>query len=149
MTFMNEDAKEKIDKMRKEKWVECSMVIEAIAVKKEVVEGSLKEHVDKLHSIKDVFVYATKLHETIKLEKPFKNFDETYSQIVELKLFVKNVFTLMTVIVLYGPSSIEVLGPKNTNVNIQELQTIANSTADLIHQFAAAGVGGIVMTPKK
>ena len=146
---MDHEIKEKAEKLRKEKWIESIFMIEAIAVNKEFVEESLKGHIDKLQSIKDVFVYDVQFMETIKIDKPLKNIDEAYSQIVEVKLFSKNVFTLLTLIVLYGPSSIEILGPNSTNVNIDELQHISISIADLIHQFAAAGAGGIVMTHSK
>jgi len=48
---------------------------------------------------------------------------------------------------LYGPSAIEVLSPPNKQVSAGEIQNIVNTLAGLLHQFAAAGAGGIVITP--
>ncbi len=149
MFLMDSETRARADKLRKDKWIESSMFIEAIAVKQEVVESSLEEHINKMRSIRDIFVYHTEFKESLKVEKPFKDIDEAYSMIAEIKLFAKDLFSLMTVIVLYGPSSVEVLGPNNLNVNIDEVQQIANSVADLIHQFAAAGAGGIILSQRK
>lgn len=141
--------KEEINKKKKEGWIEAWFGIEALAVEKDAVEKALDNHVKKLSSTRDVLVYDTKFSDTTKVEKPIKNLAEGYAQIVELKLFVKNIFTLARIIMIYGPSSIEILGPNETKVKIDETQNIANLIATLVHQFASAGIGGIVITPEK
>ncbi len=144
-----ETKKEEIDKKRKEKWFELMFTIEALAVKKEIVEKSLKTHIEKLGNIKDVFVYETEYMDTVKVEKPLKNVEEAYSAVVKLKLFIRNLPTLIQIVMVYGPSSIEVFGPERTELSLSETQDITNLLAGIVHQFAAAGAGGIVITPAK
>lgn len=140
---MNDEIKEK----RKEKWYEVWFSIEALAVDKDVVENALKRHVEKMGDIRDVFIYETQFSETIKVEKPMKNIEEAYSQIVKVKFFAKNLSTLVGVVMTYGPSSVEIIGPEKKELNLSETQDIVNLLAGVVHQFAAAGVGGIVITP--
>ena len=150
---MEELSKEKLEQeiknKRKDNWIEAWFGIEALAVDKGIVESSLKKHVEKLSSIKYAFVYEKKFSEIKKVENPVKNIKEGFSQIVELKLFVKDLFSLINIVIVYGPSSVEIIGPKNKEIKIEEIQRIANVLAGIVHQFASAGVGGIVITPEK
>lgn len=140
---------EQIKEKRKEKWFELWFTIEALAVDKQVVENALKKHVEKMEKVKNVLVYETDYGETLRVEKPLKNVEEGYSQYVKVKLFVKDLPTLISVVMTYGPSAIEVLGPEKKELSISEVQNIVNLLAGIVHQFAAAGVGGIVITPDK
>jgi hypothetical protein len=137
--------KDEIQKKKDEKWIEVSFLIEAMAVDKEVVENALKEHVDKMS--KEVSVYDTQYQETVDVKDPAPDVEKAYSRLCEVKFFVKNVETLIRVVLLYGPSSIEILSPNHKEVNIEELQNISNTLAGLLHQFAQAGAGGVVISP--
>lgn len=139
---------EEIKKKRKEQWIEAWFAIEALATSKETVENALKTHVENLGHAKDTFVYDKKLSEIKHVENPLKDVAEGFSQVAEIKLFAKNVFALVSLVLLYGPSSIEILSPNEKEINISELQDMCNLLAGLMHQFAAAGVGGMVITPK-
>jgi hypothetical protein len=143
------ELKEEINKRRKDKWFEVAFGIEVLAVKEDVAGDSLNKHVNKLSKEPWVFVYEKKFSEIQRVENPMKNVELAYSQIVSLKLFVKNLSTLLHIVMLYGPSSIEVLGPNKKEVELGEIQHVANNLASIVHQFAAAGVGGIVITPEK
>jgi hypothetical protein len=146
---MNDETKELINQKKKERWLEVWFSIEALAVEKEVVESALQDHTEKMNSIKDVFIYETDFSESIKVEKPMKNVEEAYSQIVKVKFFVKSLSTLLSVVMTYGPSSVEIIGPEKKEINISEIQDISNLIAGVVHQFAAAGAGGIIITPDK
>jgi hypothetical protein len=78
-----------------------------------------------------------------------KNVEEAYSQIAKVKFFAKNLSVLISVVMTYGPSAIEILGPDKKEMKINEVQNIVNLLAGVVHQFAAAGVGGIIITPDK
>jgi len=143
------DLRDEINKRKKDGWIEAWFAIEALAVKEDIVKNALELHVKKLSAIKGAFVYETKFSDIKTVEKPLKNIEKGYSQIVELKLFVKNLLTLIKIVMLYGPSSIEILGPNELKIKIDEVQNIANVIATLVHQFASAGVGGIVISPEK
>jgi hypothetical protein len=145
----NEELKEEIRNKRKNNWIEAWFCIEALAVNKEVVESSLKEHVEKLSKVKEAFIYEKKFSETKKVENPIANIKEAFSQIVELKLFIKDLFSLISIVIVYGPSSVEIIGPRCKEVKAEEIQRISNVLSGIIHQFASAGIGGIVITPEK
>jgi hypothetical protein len=143
------DMKEEIGKRRKEKWFELHMGIEVLGISRDIAENSLAEHVRKLSSEDGVFVYEEKFSDIQKVDKPLRDVDEAYAQVASVKLFAKNLSTLMHVVMLYGPSSIEVIGPDKRDISVGEVQHVANNLASIVHQFAAAGVGGIVITPEK
>jgi hypothetical protein len=140
---------DEIQEKRKEKWFEVQFTIEALAVDKEFVEKALRTHVEKMSKIRTLFVYDTKYLETLKVQKPMDNIEEAFSQVVKVKFFAKDLLTLFNVVMVYGPSSIEILGPDRHEIKISEVQGISNTLAGVVHQFAAAGVGGIVITPDK
>ena len=139
---------EEIKKRRKEGWIEAWFAIEALATAKETVEDSLKKHIESLARAKDTFVYEKKFSETKRVANPIKDVAEGYSQVVEIKLLAKNVFTLVSLVLIYGPSSVEILGPNEKAMKIGEMQDMCNLLSGLMHQFAAAGIGGMVITPK-
>ena len=143
------ELKDEIKQKKKDNWIEAWFGIEALGVNQEVVESALKKHIDKLSNSKGVFVYETKFGEIKRVEKPMKNVEVAYSQIVEVRLFLKNLYILVNAVLLYGPSSVEILGPSSKEIKIDEIQNMANLLAALIHQFASAGVGGIIITPEK
>ncbi len=58
-------------------------------------------------------------------------------------------FTLVNVVLVYGPSAIEILGPDKKEIPLEEIQNLTNLLAGVVHQFAAAGVGGIVISPER
>ncbi|MBI2971267.1 MAG: hypothetical protein HYY37_02495 [Candidatus Aenigmarchaeota archaeon] len=138
--------REEMDRKRKEQWIEAWFSIEAFAFGKETVEGALKDHMERLGRAKDVAVYRTSLGETVAVDVGDK---KGFSQIAEASLFAKDLFTLFNIIMVYGPSAVEILGPSRKEITIDELQTMANTLAGVVHQFAAAGAGGIVISPGK
>jgi hypothetical protein len=143
-----ENVKEEINRKKEENWIDTWFAIETLAVDKEIVENALKRHIEKLAKAPGVFVYASKYSETEKVENPLKNVKEAFSQVAEVKLFIKNVPTLINIVLMYGPSSVEILGPNNKDIKINEMQDVANLLAGLVHQFASAGVGGVVISSK-
>ena len=78
-----------------------------------------------------------------------KNVEEAYSQVAKVRFFSRDLLTLLNIVMVYGPSSVEILGPDKAEIKISEVQQLSNTVAGLVHQFAAAGVGGIVITPDK
>lgn len=143
---MNND---EIKSKRKEKWLEVSFSIEALAVSKDVVEEALKKHVDHMSGLKGIYVYDTVFHEAVHVKKPMKGIEEAYSQVARVKFFAKNFSLLIDVVMAYGPSSVEILGPSRHELGLSEAQEILNNIAGVVHQFAAAGAGGIVIAPDK
>ena len=138
---------DEIKKMKKEKWLDVWFTIEALGVSEEIVKSSLEEHVEKLCRVKDVFVYEKGFKDVKKVEKPMRNIDTAYSYVASVKFFTRTLSTLLGVVLTYGPSSVEIMGQAKKEIEMGEAQEIANVLAGLVNEFAAAGVGGIVITP--
>jgi len=141
---LNELAKKKL----KEGWLKVWFAIEAMAVSEETVKNAMERHIDSLSKAKDVLVIEKTFKDVKEVEKDKlpKGIERAFSQVAEVTLLVKDFFTLVNIVILYGPSSIEILEPAMKEIKIDEIQNIANLIAGLVHQFAAAGVGGIVLT---
>lgn len=144
-----DDIGEEVKEKRKAKWFDVWASIEALAVDRGVVENALKKHVEKMGEVRDILVYETEFTETIRVENPAKNVAEGYSQIAKVKFLAKNLLTLVSVVMTYGPSSVEIMGPDMKEMRLDEVQNIVNLLAGVVHQFAAAGVGGIIIMPDK
>ncbi len=147
------DNEERINECRKNQWIEAWFAIEAVGVSEEVVKESLENLVKKMGNIKSLHIYEKNFRSIEKMEeaeasKIRKDLKEAWNQVVELRLFTKTLTDLINVIYLYGPSAVEILGPETKEVGLHEIQDIANSLSGLLHQFAAAGIGGVVITPK-
>ncbi|MBI5332859.1 MAG: hypothetical protein HZB65_04755 [Candidatus Aenigmarchaeota archaeon] len=145
---MNEETKDKINELKKKGWLDVWFAFDVLGVNQEIVEQSLGNHISKLEKLSVVFIYNKEFKTAEKVETPPKGVEEAWSKVIELKLFIKSFTDLINIIYLYGPSAIEILSPNSKELKLEELQDIANTMAGLMHQFAAAGAGGIVITPK-
>jgi len=143
------DMKEEISKRRKDQWIELLFSVEVLAATRNVAETSLAEHAEKIEKSPGIFVYEKKFFDTTEVKNPMKGVEVGFSRAVVMKLFIKDLFTALTAIMIYGPSSVEVLGPGKKEISMSEMQNIANNVASLVHQFAAAGAGGLVISPKR
>lgn len=136
-------------RLRREKWLDVWFSIEALGIKEDIVKVALEKHIEKLEGVRGAHVYEKKFYDTIRVENPMKDVKEAYSGIVDVKLLVKDLYTLASIVLVYGPSSVEIVGPEKKEVSMEEVQNIANTLAGVVHQFAAAGVGGIVISPER
>ncbi|MBI2580074.1 MAG: hypothetical protein HYW27_04200 [Candidatus Aenigmarchaeota archaeon] len=143
---MNDDD---IRKRKKEGWIEASFAIEVLAIKEDVAKESLSKLVEEMKEVRGAYVYESGFSDIAKVKAPLKGVEEAYSQIATVKLFSKDVMTLVSLAITFGPSSIEIMGPSEKNISVSELQNMMNLISGIIHQFAAAGMGGIVISPEK
>ncbi|OYT42918.1 MAG: hypothetical protein B6U88_02465 [Candidatus Aenigmarchaeota archaeon ex4484_56] len=142
------DTKIKLEELKSKKWIDTTMIFEVLGTNREIVEKSLKEHIKNLEKIKTCFVYKKEYSDITKVEKPLRNIDEGYSQIVEVNCMIKDLKTLTIISISYGPSSIEILEPDKIELSAGEAQDILNMVSGVVHKFAEVGLGGIVATPK-
>jgi hypothetical protein len=125
-------------------WLRAWLAFEALAVSEDVTRSTLEELVNKLDSDARVKVYKKSFGQAIKREKPLKNIEFGWSITVEVELVAKSLQGLLSIIMEYGPSSVEVLEPAKFSVGAGEAQNILNMVASMMHEYAAAGLGGIV-----
>ena len=142
---MDEEMKELVKKREKEGWVKSRMIIEVLAVTEEAAKSSLEKHVDNMGKEENALVYRKEFREIKEMENPMPNVPKGYSNIVELELLTKDYEKLIYLVMTYGPSSTEILSPDNIKLNMGEAQGIVNTVADMVHKFASAGLGGLLI----
>jgi len=136
---------EKVRKKLSEGWIKSSMIIEALGVTKDAVKTAMEMHVRKIGEERGIIVSKQKFHEIRKVDKPFGNIPKAYSIIVDLEVLTEKYDHLVYIAMNYGPTSIEILEPEHIKIDMGEAQGILNSVSDLVHRFAAQGIGGIVV----
>lgn len=137
----------KIDpgKKVKEGWVRSTMMIEVLAITKEAAKSALESHVKKMEAIKTSYIHKKEFRDFMEVKNPFPNVDKAFSYVVELELVSKNFESLLYMVLNFAPSSVEILEPKNLKLDIGEAQSILVTVAEMIHRFARAGLGGVLI----
>ncbi len=142
---MSKDIKDIVKQKMKDGWIRSQMFIEVMAINEEAAKDALQKHVQKLENEKGVLLSKIDWKESRKVEKPFPNVPEAYSYVVELEVLTEGYERLVFVAMNYGPSSVEVLEPEEIKLKAWEADGIVNSIADIMHNFAARGAGGIIL----
>lgn len=136
---------EKVKKKIKEGWIRATMMVEAMAVSEDAAKSALEKHIEAMDREDGIIRYKTEWGEMKKLDKPFKNVETAYSYIVEVEFVAKSFEKLVWTTMTFCPSSIEILEPENIKLDMGDAQGILNSISDIIHRFAAMGIGGIIV----
>jgi len=137
------------DERIQEGWLRAWLGFSALAADEEIAKAALVELVDKLEKEDNVKLYKKDFGDFVKHEKPLPNIDVGWSGTAEVEFAVKDFDTLLHIVMHYGPSAAEILEPSKLTLNVGQAQRILNSVAMMMHQFAAAGLGGIVFVRGK
>ena len=124
------------------------IAFEVLAVSESVVKDSLGKMIENLDKDKRISLYKKSFTDIVKVEKPLKNIDIAYSCTCEIECVVKKLEDLVLIVIQYGPSAVEILEPTKFDISSREAQNIMNSVSEMMHMFAAAGVGGLVFLNK-
>jgi hypothetical protein len=135
------DADEFVQKGQLRVWA----AFEVMASQEEIASDSLKKHIEKLETDGRVKLYKKQFSDVKQVEKPLPNLKTGFSYICEVEFVVKDLEDLIKLVVEYGPSSIEIVEPAEMKLNITQTQSILNFISAMMHRFAAAGMGGIVI----
>ncbi len=141
--------KEEIKERLEKGWIKSRVNFEIMAVDKEIATKTLEEHVEKLKKVPDNSVLNEKFGEILEVKPPPREIKQAFSQIVEVEVLSKDIEALLFIVVGFAPSSIEVLEPKEMTIKFQTIQYIMNSVSEIMHRFAAEGVGGVVVSTKR
>ena len=135
----------KAEKRLKDGWIKAALIIEVLAVNEEAAKSALEKHVEKMGKEDNTMILDNKFHATEEVQNPTPRLEKAYSQIVDVDVLVKDFDNLVKLVVSYAPSSIEILEPEKIRMDMGEAQGILNSISELIHKFAQAGLGGIMV----
>ena len=141
--------KEEADEKVNQNWIRTKMVFEIIGVKEEVTKVALKDFMNKLDNDNRVGLFHTDYSDIARIENPTKHIKEGFSQICEAELIIKSFENLVGVVMEYGPAGIEITEPTRIELTIGEAQSIANLVSQMVHRFAAAGIGGLLFVKEK
>lgn len=130
-------------------WFDTWLSFEGMAVNQEVIRTALESLMKRLDVDSKVRIYEKNYLEPAKVENPFKGIKEAWSQVVNIKLVAKSFDDLVQMIIEYGPSSVEIIGPPKSQLSVREAQDILNNIAAMMHRYAAAGIGGAVVVQGK
>lgn len=141
--------KQEADEKVKNRWMRIRMVFEVIGVRQDISENALKELMAKLERDKRISVYGKEFSDIIKVENPAKNIKEGYSQVCEVSLVSKSLENIIGIIIEYGPAAIEVVEPSKIEMTAGEATAVTNIVSQMIHRFAAAGIGSLLFVKEK
>jgi GTP cyclohydrolase FolE2 len=136
---------EKVNKKMKEGWIRTTMMVEVMAMSEDAAKTALEKHIAGIDREDGLIKYKTEWGEMRKVEKPFKNVEVAYSYIAEIEFIAQSFDKLVWAVMTFCPSSIEILEPRNIKMDMGDAQGILNSISDIIHRFAAMGIGGVVV----
>ena len=139
------DAAEEARKAEKAGWIKAHFTIEALTAAEDKVRPALEKHVAKMKKEKHAIIANERFREVRKVTQPVPQVPEAYSCIVEMDVLTERFERLLYLVVAFGPTSVEILAPAELKLKMGEAQTILNGVADIIHRFAQAGVGGLVI----
>lgn len=122
------------------------MVFEAIAAKKEAVEESLDDHLEKLESESEVEIKLSNIDDVSKIEKPHPELEEGYSQVAECQVEVESFKKCIQITFDYGPTYVQVEGPEEYEMDLKEGQESLQQVADVMHSYAQKGLGGVLVS---
>lgn len=137
--------KEQISEKLKQGWIQASMMFEVLAVTEEAAKEALQNHIDKLEKRGFVDMVKKDFSPAEKVEKPMQGIESAFSQVCETEIMVKGLENLVQIVLEFGPTSVEILKPEKYEISIREAQNMLNLMAEMMHRFAAAGFGGIVI----
>lgn len=129
----------------KEGWIKCWMMVEVMAINEDTAKKSLENHIEKMSKEKKTIILKKEFREIKKIENPFPNVKEAFSNIAEIVVLTENFETLVYLAMNYAPSGIELVYPKEIKLDMGEAQGIVVSVADMLHKFAKVGAGGVLI----
>ncbi|MBI4177644.1 MAG: hypothetical protein HY516_04750 [Candidatus Aenigmarchaeota archaeon] len=127
-------------------WLKAWVMVESLATKEDVSRQSLIELTKLVEKEQEIGVVKKEVKESHKVENPLPNIAEAYSTVLELEILAKNYGSLARFVINYGPSAVEILEPKKIAIELGEAQNVLNEVANLVHRFAQAGIGGVVIS---
>ncbi len=108
--------------------IKAIVVIELMGSPKEHIESLMKEIVENLKKEKDVKVHSHKMSDIAEV----KGF---WSSFTELEIEVKDIGKLVDISFDYMPSSIEILEPEKTEVDMKYMGDFINDLLARLHRY--------------
>ncbi len=130
-------------------WMKVWMIFEVQAADKAVCVSSLKKHVKDMGSLDSVEIIDESFAGVDKIEAPEglkkRGVNALFAQVSEVTIMARDFEGLVNVVINYAPSAVEVMAPEKITITMRDAQNSLVSVADMMHKFARAGIGGVVI----
>lgn len=126
--------------------IEVWMIFQVVAATEDAAVESLDEHVEKLETENGVQSMTVEMDDVQEVDQPTPNVEQGYSRVCEVEMEVAGFDDMVSIVVNYGPTSVDVKGPESREMDIGEMRTALNSVAQMMHQFLQAGAGGMMIS---
>ncbi|NOR85194.1 hypothetical protein GQ473_03685 [archaeon] len=131
-------------------WIKSWMVFEVQASTKELAQSSLKKHIDLILSDeKRVYLVEKNFVPIEKIDAPDHLKEQglpiLFSQVAEIIIIAKEFETLVNIVLNYAPSVVEIIAPDKITLSMSDAQGALASVSDMMHKYAQAGLGGMLI----
>lgn len=139
----------KVDELLSKGWMKVWMIFEVQAADKAVCVSSLKKHIKDMGSLDSVEIIDESFAGVDKIEAPEglkkRGVNTLFAQVSEVTIMARDFEGLVNVVINYAPSAVEIMAPEKITITMRDAQNSLASVADMMHKFARAGIGGVVI----
>lgn len=126
--------------------IQTWMVFEVLAGQRDTAEESLASHIEKLEELDAVSIDSKDFDELKEVDDPHPSLETGYSQVCEVECTVDEFSSLIEIVMNYGPTMIDILGPDEITLDLTEAQESMNLVAEMMQKFLQAGAGGMMIS---
>ncbi len=145
---MNDDDL-RMNELLEKGWIKTWMIFEVQAAEKGVCVSALKKHVKDMASEPSVEVTQESFTDVDDIEVPEglkqRGVKALFTQVCEVTLMAKEFEALVNIVINYAPTAVEVMAPEKIVLTMRDAQNSLVSLSDMMHKFARAGVGGMMI----
>ena len=145
---MNDDDL-RMDDLLDKGWIKTWMIFEVQAADKAVCVSALKKHVKDMASEPSVEIIGESFTDVDDIDVPEglkkRGVKALFTQVCEVTVMAKEFEALVNVVINYAPTAVEVMAPEKIVLSMRDAQNSLVSLSDMMHKFARAGVGGMLI----
>lgn len=139
----------KMDELLEKGWIKTWMIFEVQAADKDMCASALKKHIKDMASEPSIKVIGESFTDVNDIEVPEglkqRGVKALFTQVCEVTVMAKEFEALVNVVINYAPTAVEVMAPEKIVLTMRDAQNSLVSLSDMMHKFARAGVGGMLI----
>ena len=112
--------------------IQSRFIVEAQGKPKSFVDSTLKKHIEKMKGVKGIEVYDIKQEPTEKMDEGF------FSALADVGVRCQDFEVFVASLLGFAPTAVIIEEPESIEVDMRELQNIANDLVQIFHTFAQA-----------
>lgn len=113
--------------------IRAIMIVEVLGRPADHLKAALKDHIEKIRSIKNVELVSTNYSKPKKVED--EQHKDVFTAFAEVEVLCENFFKLAELMFDFMPSSIEVLDPADIKISSQEATSLLSDLSGRLHKY--------------